>query len=184
MSLFEQLLLVLGLAMDGFAAAVCMGLSMKEHKGRMALLAVVLVTGFHVWMFAVGHILGAWGSRWLERLGAWLPGLLLAALGVNMLREAVKKRRDGACVPESMSARVLLVLAFGTSIDAMTVGLSFAMMQAGLWPAVLLVLGVMGLLATVGVGFGRLLGPRLRWKAELFGGLILCLLGLKNLLGI
>lgn len=184
MSLFEQLLLVLGLAMDGFAAAVCMGLSMKEHKGRRAFLAVTLVTGFHVLMFVLGHIFGEHCSRWLERLCIWLPGLLLTALGLNMLREAINKRRGGDTVPGAMGPRELWALAFGTSIDAMTVGLSFAMLRVSLWPAVLLVLAVMGVLAVIGVSFGRVIGIRMRFGAEMAGGLILCALGLKNLWGL
>lgn len=181
MSAAMQLLLILGLAMDGFAAAVCMGLSMKEHKGRRALLAVALVTGFHVLMFMLGHIFGAHCARWLERLCAWLPGLLLAGLGVHMIDGALSKRRRGE-EPLPEGTRGLWALAFSTSIDAMTVGLSFAIMGVALGGSIWKVAAVMGLLAVIGVSFGRLIGPKLRWKAELAGGLILCLLGLKNLL--
>lgn len=182
MSAAMQLLLILGLAMDGFAAAVCMGLSMKEHKGRRALLAVGLVTGFHVLMFGLGYVFGAHCARWLQRLCAWLPGVLLTALGLQMGAGALRERRREEALPEGLGG--LWSLAFSTSLDAMTVGLSFAMMGVALGGAVWKVAAVMGLLAVIGVSFGRLIGPRLRRKAELAGGLILCLLGLKNLLGL
>lgn len=179
LSNIERLLLVLGLAMDGFAAAVCMGLSMKEHKGERVLRAVGLVTGFHMTLFAAGHLFGAHCARWMEGLCRWLPGLLLLALGLQMLLEAGRGKEMEA--PEEGFS--FLPLAFSTSIDAATVGLSFAMLDQALLPSLALVALVMGLLAVLGVCFGRLLGRGLRRWAVGAGGLILWALGVKNLWG-
>lgn len=178
MSLLEQLLLILGLAMDGFAASVCMGLSMKEHKRRLSLLAVGLVTGFHVLMFAGGHLFGRLLARGGVALG-FLPGLLLTALGLPMIFGSRQEEKTEALGPGR-----LLALAFGTSVDAMTVGLSFALMGQPLPPAAGLVAVVMGLLSVTGLSFGRFVGRRFRCWAERGGGLILCLLGVKNILGL
>lgn len=175
----ERLLLVLGLAMDGFAAAVCMGLCIKEHKGRTAAAVILSVTGFHVLMFAVGHRFGASCLRWTEGLGRWLPGLLLLGLGLPMLLG-----RSGEEEPPPAGGRSMAALAFSTSIDAATVGLSFAMLEQALLPSLVLVALVMGSLAALGVGFGRRLGRGLRRWAVRAGGLVLCLLGGKNLLGL
>lgn len=177
MSFFERLLLVFGLAMDGFAASVCLGLS-PENSGLRRALAAGAVTGLHGVFFALGHGVGLFGARWLGPLCRWLPGLLLLALGGLSFRP----KKDGEEEKGGLGLGRILAYAASSSIDAATVGLSFALRGESLGPALGLVFLVMGTLSLLGLYLGRLLGRGARARAERIGGLILCLLGLKNLL--
>ena len=172
----EQLLLIFGLAMDGFAASVCMGVSMPA--GPQAAAAAAVVTAFHVVLFAAGHVLGAWCAP----AAAAAPGfgaLLLAAMGANMLRETLAAGDEEPS--GTFGLRRAAALGLSTSVDAMTTGFSFALLSVGLWTPLLLVAAVMGTLAAAGMAAGRLLGARFRRGARLAGGAVLLAMGLKNL---
>ena len=164
-------------AADGFAASVCLGLSPGQSAARR-LLAAAAVTGLHALLFALGHALGRWGALWLGPLCRWLPGLLLLALGCLSFRPG----QGGGAETGPGPGRVL-ALAVSSSLDAATVGLSFALRAEPLLPTLRLLAAVMGALSLAGVSLGKYLGRRSRGWAERVGGGILCLLGLKNLLG-
>ncbi len=182
MGFFERLLLVLGLAADGFAAAVCIGLSLPRGRSGRRAVAALAVTALHVLLFALGYALGGWGAA---RLGAWcalLSGALLLLLGLWSLREAALNERKTEPLGAAEGLQLWL-LALSSSLDAMTVGLSYALLGEPLGPALGLVAAVMGALALLGLWLGRLFGRGLRRRAVFAGGVILCLLGLKNLWG-
>ena len=180
MSIWEQLLLIVGLAADGFAASVCMGLCLPEDRTRRAATVVCAVTAFHILFFILGHICGSLCADILCRAAPYLAGGILLLLGVLMLLDA----RKHTAAPEAgtLSAGRILALSFATSIDAASVGFTFAMLDAPLWTPAALVLAVMGGLAAGGVSLGRFLGLRFCRHAKLAGGVILCLFGLKNIL--
>lgn len=174
MHILEQFLLVLGLAMDGFAASVCMGMA----AGRRIWPIVGLVSGFHVVMLLTGYALGASLPDSLAAVYPWAAAVILAAMGANMIRTAGREESCGRSDLGSMAA-----LSLATSVDAMTVGAAFALMQVhpalagGLMGAVMLTLSMVGSL------FGSRIGRNRRRAARTAGGVILCLLGGKLLLG-
>ena len=174
----EQLLWIVGLAMDGFAASVCLGVSVPGVP--QAILSAALVTALHVLLFAVGHTLGA-SCAGVALVAPWVGALLLAALGANMLREALVQ---GDEPPEAFALRRALALGFSTSVDAMATGFSFALLTVGLWTPLLLVAAVMGTLAAVGTLGGRLIGTRFRRGARLVGGALLLVMGLRRLVSL
>lgn len=174
----EQLLWILGLAADGFAASVCLGVSVPGVP--QAVQSAALVTALHVLLFAAGHMLGA-GCAGIASAAPWLGALLLAALGANMLREALM---HGEQPPEAFSLRQALALGLSTSADAMATGFSFALLAVGLWTLLLLVAAVMGTLAAAGTLAGRLIGARFRRGARLAGGALLLVMGLRRLLSL
>ena len=174
MRIWEELLLVLGLSMDGFAASVCMGVTLgPERGGRYRIVA--LVSGCHAAMV----VLGCWlGIGLQSRIGTAWPfaaAALLLALGANMLRTA---GREEGC-RTGLTSGAMAALAMATSLDAFTVGVAFSLMEVPVLRAGGLTLLVMGALSILGVWFGGAVGKRHRKTARLAGGLILCILGFR-----
>ncbi len=176
MHILEQFLLVLGLSMDGFAASVCMGMASGKRKiGPI----VGIMSGFHVSMLLAGYGLGASLPDRLAAVYPWAAGLLLGGMGANMIREALGPE-EALCQRTGPGAIAALSLA--TSIDAMTVGVTFAMMEVPPLRAGAMVAAVMGTLSLCGAAFGSRVGQSRRRAARTAGGAILCLLGVKLLL--
>ena len=175
MRFWEELLLILGLSMDGFAASVCLGMEL----GRRRLAPIVLmITGFHVGMLLIGFAVGT-GVRGLPSdLFPWIAGLMLTALGGNMLRQAGREE------PQRSRDALLSIagLSIATSLDAMTVGVALALMGASPVRAGGLTALVMGTLSLAGAGFGGRIGEGHRRGARLAGGMILAVLGLRLLI--
>ena len=173
MHILEQFLLVLGLAMDGFAASVCMGMA----AGRRIWPIVGLVSGFHVAMLLTGFALGASLPDSLAAAYPWAAAVILAGMGVNMIRTA---GREGPCGSRDLAGMAALALA--TSVDAMTVGAALAILGVGPALAGGLMGAVMVTLSMIGSLFGSRVGRERRRLARTAGGGILCLLGVKLLL--
>ena len=169
----EELLLILGLSMDGFAASVCLGME-RERRGLVSV--VLCVTGFHVGMLLAGWVLGAGVRGICAAALPWAAGLILLLLGVRMLRTA---DREEDARPGLSPA----IPALATSVDALTVGAALALTEAAPGPAAGLTAAVMGSLSLVGAALGGRVGRKYRRAARLAGGAILAALGLKNLLG-
>ncbi len=179
MHFLEQLLLVLGLSMDGFAASVCMGVAAGRKIGAVT----GLISGFHVLMLLVGYALGAGCPESIAHIYPWAAAVLLAGMGLNMMRQAGKE--DPQCSSGAVLSTAALALA--TSVDALTVGVAFAFLEVPAWQAGALVAVVMGSLSLTGAAFGSHFGATCRRAARLGGGMVLCLLGIKlvlNCLGV
>lgn len=175
MLFFEQLLLVLGLSMDGFTASVCMGMS----AGRRVWPIVCLISGFHMLMLAGGWCLGAGCPEQIAHLYPWAAAALLVCMGGNMMAHAGQEAEPSG----RQAALSTAALALATSLDALTVGVAMALMGALLWQAVLLVAVVMGTLSLAGALLGYRVGRSRRRAARFAGGVILAMLGVKILLG-
>lgn len=170
--IWEELLLVLGLSMDGFAVSVSMGLA-PESGGRWR--AVALVAGCHGAMVMLGCWLGQGLQTWIRGAWPWVGAALLLALGGNMLRTA---GREETCAP-GIATGGMAVLALATSVDAFTVGVAFAFMGVAALGAGAMTLLVMGALSMAGVRLGGAVSRRHRKTARLAGGWILCILGFR-----
>lgn len=175
MHILEQFLLVLGLAMDGFAASVCMGMA----AGRRVWPIVGLISGFHVGMLLLGYALGASLPDSLAAAYPWAAAALLMGMGLNMVRLAGEP--EETCAGRGDLAG-MAALALATSVDAMTVGAAFALMEVPPATAGGLMGGVMVTLSLAGSLLGSRVGRDRRHAARMAGGIILCLLGLKLLL--
>lgn len=164
--------------MDGFAASVCMGMTVDR---RRIWPIVGIMSGFHVGMLLTGYLVGASLPESLAAVYPWAAALLLAGVGIGMIREAWQPE-EGPCVRQGTQVRSIAALSLATSIDAMTVGVAFAVMEVPALRAGGLVALVMGSLSTFGAAFGSRVGRSRRRAARTAGGVILCLLGLKLLL--
>jgi putative Mn2+ efflux pump MntP len=180
MSLAELFLLAVGLSMDAFAVAVCKGLALGKINRKHLCIVGAWFGGFQALMPLLGYLLGSRFEQYIRAYDHWVAFVLLGAIGANMLREALGKDEEPA--DASLSFRTMLVLAVATSIDALAVGVTFAFLQVRILAAVLFIGVTTFLLSALGVKAGSVFGVKYQKKAEIAGGVILILLGVKILL--
>lgn len=182
MGFIELLLLAVSLSMDAFAVSVCKGLALPRITGRQACLVGAWFGGFQMLMPAIGYCLGAAFAGYITSFDHWIAFVLLAAIGANMIKES---RGDDEETDASLTWRAMLPLAVATSIDALAVGVTFAFLMDSMG-SLLGALGLIGVttfaLSSVGVRLGHTVGVKYKSRAELAGGIVLILLGLKILL--
>lgn len=179
--ILSALLLGVGLSMDAFAVSVCKGLAVGNVKFSHMAIAGVWFGGFQMIMPLIGFFLGSSFYSYIERLDHWVAFILLFVIGINMLREAFSKENDGGA-NASFGFTAMFVSAVATSIDALAVGIALAMEpETNIWLSVCCIGITTFILSAIGVKIGSVFGVRYRKKAEITGGVILILLGLKIL---
>ncbi len=179
MSIVELFVIAVGLSMDAFAVSVCKGLSTQRLRAQHCVICGLYFGGFQGLMPLVGWLLGVRFQNAITSVDHWIAFVLLTAIGVNMIRES---RGDAEHLDDSFQPGAMLPLALATSIDALAVGVTFAFLQVEIVPAVSFIGVTTFVLSAVGVKVGAVFGARFRSRAELAGGLILILMGLKILL--
>ena len=179
MEIWELFLVAVGLSMDAFAVSVCKGLSVKTLRPRHCAVAGLYFGGFQALMPLLGWLLGRQFESLIKSIDHWIAFVLLALIGANMIREALG---DGEDVNDSFSFKTMLPLAVATSIDALAVGVTFAFLEVQILPAILLIGCTTFVLSAAGVKIGNAFGSGFQSKAEIAGGVILILLGIKILI--
>ena len=184
MSLAELFLIGVGLSMDAFAVAVCRGLAMRKIRWGQALAVGLYFGGFQALMPLIGFFLGTLFAAAIQAVDHWIAFGLLAIIGVNMLKEALSKEEACDCGGNAdLSMKTMFIMAVATSIDALAVGISLAMVgNVNIFFAVTLIGICTCLLSMLGVKIGNVFGSRFESKAEIAGGIILIALGVKILL--
>ena len=180
MTLWELFVIAVGLSMDAFAVSICKGLSVRRCTFRHMVICGLYFGIFQGMMPLIGYLLGSQFESLVTAIAPYIAFILLAFIGINMIRES--REEDEENVSDDFSVRAMIPLAIATSIDALAVGVSFAFLQVNIVPAVLFI-GVTTFICCVfGVKIGNLFGSRYKSSAELFGGVVLVLMGLKILL--
>ena len=172
-------MLAVGLSMDAFAVSVCKGLALRRVGARECLTAGIWFGAFQALMPLIGYFLGATFAEKITAVDHWIAFALLGLIGANMIRESFGEEES---MNSAMTPAVMLPLAVATSIDALAVGVTFALLTIKIIPAVLTIGAITCALSAVGVKLGSIFGARWRSRAELAGGIILILLGTKILL--
>lgn len=180
MTLFNLFLIAVGLSMDAFAVSVCKGLAMEKAPLKKAAVAGAWFGSFQALMLLIGYLLGSRFEKYITRIDHWIAFILLALIGINMIKEAFSKEEEKAS--STMYFKEMFLLAVATSIDALAVGITFAFLRVDILPAVSLIGITTFLLSIAGVKAGNLFGSRYKSKAELAGGILLILMGTKILL--
>lgn len=180
MGFFELFILAVGLSMDAFAVSVCKGLSLGKIKPRHMICAGAWFGGFQALMPLLGYFLGYRFSGLVDKYDHWIAFALLSLIGINMIREALGGEEEK--VDASMGVKPMFLMAVATSIDALAVGITFAFLRVNIVPAVSLIGAITFILSAIGVKAGSMFGYRYKNKAEICGGVILILLGIKILL--
>ena len=187
MGIGELLLLAVGVSMDAFAVSICKGLAMKKATLKASMTCGVWFGGFQALMPTIGFFLGTLFADAIQAVDHWVAFALLGIIGINMLKEAFEKEEDCGCCGDErdadMSVKTMFIMAVATSIDALAVGISLAMAgNVNIWLAALLIGICTCGFSAVGVKIGNVFGSRFEKKAQLAGGAILVLLGLRILL--
>ena len=179
MELWEVFVIGVGLSMDAFAASICKGLSVRTLRPGHVLIAGGWFGLFQALMPLVGYFLGMSFQNAIRQVDHWIAFVLLALIGGNMIREALTG--EEGCGDDRFDMKAMIPLAVATSIDALAVGVTFAFLQVDILPAVLLIGGTTFVLSGLGVVIGNGFGARYQAKAELLGGAVLILIGVKIL---
>ena len=185
MSFIELFLIGVGLSMDAFAAAICQGLFMTRIKWGHALTVGLYFGGFQALMPFIGWMLGSQFADRIQQYDHWIAFILLVLIGGNMIREALSGDEEDAAQAETnlrLDHKKLFLMAIATSIDALAIGVTFAFLETAILPAI----GIIGCttfcISVAGVAVGCWFGARYKKRAEITGGAILVLLGIKILL--
>ena len=180
MGILELFILAVGLSMDAFAVSVCKGLSLGKIEVKHMLKAGVWFGGFQALMPLIGYLLGSRFSDLVSKYDHWIAFILLVLIGANMIKEALGGEEEG--VDSLMDIKTMFLLAVATSIDALAIGVTFAFLDVAIIPAISFIGIVTFILSAVGVKIGSVFGYKYKSKAEICGGIILVLLGIKILL--
>ena len=181
MSLIELFLLAVGLSMDAFAVAICIGLTIPKITIKKALIVGLYFGIFQAVMPIIGYFAATIFAERIIAYSSWIAFGLLCFIGGKMIFDSFKKE-EISNKEHSLKASQMLPLAIATSIDALAVGVSFAFLEVRIIPAVSLIGVTTLIISMIGVKIGNVFGIRFKSQAQLLGGIILVLLGLKILL--
>ena len=185
MGFIELFLIGVGLSMDAFAVSICQGISMTKIKWGHALTVGLYFGGFQALMPFTGWMLGSQFAGRIQQYDHWVAFVLLVLIGGNMIREALSGEEDeaeDAAIGAGLDHTKLCLMAIATSIDALAVGVTFAFLDIAILPAIGIIGTTTFFISVAGVAVGCWFGARYKKRAEITGGVILVLLGVKILL--
>jgi len=191
MGILELFILAVGLSMDAFAVAVCVGLSLEKITYRRALIVGLYFGGFQALMPLIGYVAGSLFADKIITYDHWIAFGLLSFLGIKMIIGSLKSSNEVPTIKNQtpdevtetcLKPKAMLPLAVATSIDALAVGISLAFLNVKIIPAVSFIGITTLVLSMIGVKIGNVFGLKFKSKAEFAGGVILILIGLNILL--
>ncbi len=183
MSIYELILIAAALSMDAFAVAVCKGLSMRKIDHGYALVLSLFFGFFQALMPTLGWLVGTKFEKYITRFDHWIAFALLAFIGGKMLWECLCGSDDGDNGSAAfIDIREIGVLAVATSIDALVAGITFACLDVNILPSASLIGFTTFSISYFGVFVGNRFGAKFKKKAEIAGGIVLILIGVKILL--
>lgn len=175
------LLVAVSLAMDAFAVSISNGVCVRGFGQKDAIRQAAYFGGFQFLMPVIGWVLGSSVKTYIEAVDHWIAFILLLIIGLNMIRESLKGDEDGAKCESILTNKMLILQAVATSIDALAVGISFAILDINILHAAIVIGIVSFVISCLGAWAGRCLGDKLQAKAEILGGVVLILIGTKIL---
>ena len=178
MQILELILVAIGLSMDALAVSICKGLSVSRVQPKHALAVGLYFGGFQALMPLIGYLLGIRFQTLISAFDHWIAFILLALIGVNMIRESRSDDED-APMDAAFGPRAMLPLAVATSIDALAVGISFALLEVDIVLAIVIIGITTFVLSFLAVFIGHFMGGLLEKYAGILGGIILLLIGIK-----
>ena len=179
MGMIEIMLVGVGLAMDAAAVSVCKGLSMKKIVWKNAVIIALYFGIFQAVMPLLGYLFGSAFSGLVEAIDHWIAFILLSIIGGKMIKESFEDEGESETKNDSIDVKTMIVMAIATSIDALAVGITFAFFKINIIKAVLIIGIITFTLSLFGVIIGNKFGDKFHGKAEIVGGVILILIGIK-----
>lgn len=182
MGLYAIFLVALSLAMDAFAVSITNGISVEDFGKKDSIKQGIYFGFFQSAMPVLGWFLGTSVKVYIEAVDHWIAFVLLAGIGGSMIWESLKKDEGDSETKTKLTAKNLVVQGIATSIDALAIGISFAILDVNIFVAALMIGVVAFILSYLGGILGKSLGGFLQKKTEFAGGAILVLIGVKILL--
>ena len=184
MSIFELLLGAVALSMDAFAVAICKGLSVGKIKPKHMLICGLWFGGFQALMPLIGYFLGGTFADYITSFDHWIAFALLGFIGGKMLLEAFEKEEceDCGCGDAAFRPATMLTMAIATSIDALAMGITFAIREVNIVFAISSIGVITLLISAIGVKIGSVFGAKYKFIAEFSGGIVLVGMGIKILI--
>lgn len=179
--LIQILLIGVSVSMDAFAVSIGKGLTVKKLRGVDAFKTALWFGGFQALFPLLGYFAASTFSKYVTAVDHWIIFGLLALIGGNMMREAFEEDEENAKETPEFDWKHMLPLAVACSIDAVAVGVSFAFMTLNIWLSVVIIGITTGLFSAAGLYIGRAFGSRWQKPAQIAGGIVLILIGVKVL---
>ncbi|MDQ2178629.1 manganese efflux pump MntP family protein [Marinifilum sp. D714] len=181
MELISIFLIATGLSVDSFAASVCSGLAIKGIRFLQAVKIAFFLALFQGGMPVIGWFIGWEINEFIKDFDHWIAFILLAGLGSKMIYESLTQQEED-CSFNPLKLTVLIGISIATSIDALVIGFSMALIDVIIWwPAV--IIGVVTFIASMlGMLLGKKIGSQTSKRFEVFGGIVLILIGLRILI--
>ena len=181
-AMIEILLISVSVAMDAFAVSIGKVLTVTRVRPVDVIKTALWFGGFQALFPLLGFFAANTFSKYVTAVDHWIIFALLAFIGGNMIREAFGEEEENSRETAQFDWRHMLPLAVACSIDAFAVGVSFAFMKVNIWFSVIVISVVTGAFSAAGLYIGRVFGARWQKPAQIAGGAVLVLLGLKVLL--
>ncbi len=179
MNFYLLLVTAVALSMDAFAVAMCKGLAMQTFRFKAALKIGFYFGFFQGLMPLIGYFVGINLADKISAFDHWIAFFLLAFLGIKMVYESLSDEEESH---HGTDVKTMLLLSLATSIDALAAGVSFAVLKMNIFSAVVLIGAITFVLSAVGVKIGAVFGKKFKRSAEITGGVILILIGIKILI--
>ena len=180
MNIIELVLLSIGLAMDAFSVSICKGLATKKINFKYIVTIGLYFGIFQGLMPVFGYLVGTKFYDQITNIDHWIAFVLLFCIGINMIKEAILNKEEEK--DDSLKIKDMLILAIATSIDALAVGITFAFFDVNIVLSCTLIGIITLIISMIGVKIGNVFGNKYEKKAQIFGGVILILLGFKILI--
>ena len=181
MTFLDLMLLAIGVSMDAFAVSIAKGLATQRLRTKHYASVAVWFGGFQALMPLVGYFVGSRFAPIVESFDHWIAFVLLAIIGGKMLYDTLSGGDDEEETGADFRSKTMLILAIATSIDALAIGVSLAFLKVNIWPAILFIGLTTALFSAFGLRLGNIFGYRYKHSAELTGGVVLILIGVKIL---
>ncbi len=172
--------IAIGLSMDAFAVSVCKGLSMKKMDWKKTAIIGAYFGAFQAIMPLIGYLLGIGFQDRVTSIDHWIAFTLLIIIGINMIKEAFEGAEEGK--NDNVDFKEMIVLAVATSIDALAIGITFAFLEINIFLAIDIIGIITFVISVIGVKIGNVFGNKYEKGAQIVGGVILILMGIKILL--
>jgi putative Mn2+ efflux pump MntP len=181
MTLLEIIIIAFGLSMDAFAVSITLGLSVEKPKIKEMLLPGLYFGFFQAFMPVIGYFSSIYFADKIKEFDHWIAFILLGIIGGKMIKDSFSKEEEKVN-QNAFQFIKMIVLAVATSIDALVIGITFAVFKVNILLAVIITGSITFFVSIVGVKLGNIFGLRFKTKAEFIGGAVLILLGIKILI--
>lgn len=178
MGIIELIIISLSLAMDAFSASICKGLKQTKINLKNSLVVGTYFGLFQSIMPTIGYYLGNFFSDKIKAFDHYIAFFLLLFIGISMIKE-VKENKEINC---NLNFKEMIILSIATSIDALIIGITFSFLKVNLYLSILIIGLITFFITSIGYNIGTYFGIKYQKKAQIIGGLILIIMGLKILI--